>query len=447
MTIARTRNVNSGSIFHTLKYREMVTNWNPWGKPGHGAPNNDIRIRNLENDGLYPVSNQSRNAFTLPKTNASQSKLKYYTPGVMSSSSAVTGGCGAPLVSESGKLLVPLREDPLITFNESTRNFVEKDLRYRKSQQEKTAYKQELDRIIEEKKRLKFNEKLNLGDGRGVGNYRNQNNLDPFADSWGKPGPGGTPWRDPKNVGQNFMKSMGWTTKDTLKSINNEINSPQQQLPAMQKPARCRAQPASCCERCSCECVKKIESTILRSPPQAQYGSKGRENEEPVVKKSPKSLPHYALPQQCNRQLEPLQQQQQSSKPTNIKQTVKKQSKTNLISGGVELVPLLAKRRDERQTPLSTTDITKYKINQSSRTDGDPEYLNDLERQVVHRKQLRQLSREREIESSRKHFINFDSFWGRPGAGAPMPNKNKLNLDNLLYNSPMYEIYPQQHQS
>lgn len=34
----------------------MVTNWNPWGKKGNGAPNDDIRIRNLGMDGLYPVT-------------------------------------------------------------------------------------------------------------------------------------------------------------------------------------------------------------------------------------------------------------------------------------------------------------------------------------------------------------------------------------------------------
>lgn len=170
---------------------------------------------------------------------------------------------------------------------------------------------------------------------------------------------GGTPWRDPKNVGQNFMKSMGWTTKDTLKSINNEINYSKQQQPY----SKCKLQAGgqtSCCDRCSCECIKKIESTILRSPIIAQ------ENDEPV-RKSPKKAPHYALPQQCNRQerLEPLQQISQQSSKNAKPQPVKKLSKTNLISGGVELVPLLAKRREDRPISLSTTDITKYKINKS----------------------------------------------------------------------------------
>jgi hypothetical protein len=87
------------------------------------------------------------------------------------SSGAVSGGSGAPLMSESGKLLLPLHEDPAITFSESTRNYVDKDLRYRRTPQEKTAYKQELDKIIEEKKRLKFNERFN-GSGPG-GSFRN----------------------------------------------------------------------------------------------------------------------------------------------------------------------------------------------------------------------------------------------------------------------------------
>lgn len=112
---------------------------------------------------------QSRNAFTLPRTNASQVKVKYHTPGM---SSGVSGGCGAPIMSESGKLLVPLREDPSITFSDSTRNFVDKDLRYRRTPQEKTAYKQDLDRMIEEKKRLKFNEKFNFNDGTSGGGVR-----------------------------------------------------------------------------------------------------------------------------------------------------------------------------------------------------------------------------------------------------------------------------------
>lgn len=54
-----------------------------------------------------------------------------------------------------------------------------------------------------------------------------------------------------------------------------------------------------------------------------------------------------------------------------------------------------------------------------------------------------QLSHDRDVESSRNHFTNFDNFWGRPGCGAPQSNKNKLRLDDLLYNAPMYQHFQQ----
>lgn len=74
----------------------------------------------------------------------------------------VTGGSGAPIRNEAGKLLVPLREDPMITFGDSTRNYVDKDLRYRTTPAEQNIYRQELDRMVEEKKRIKYNERFGM---------------------------------------------------------------------------------------------------------------------------------------------------------------------------------------------------------------------------------------------------------------------------------------------
>lgn len=98
-------------------------------------------------------------------------------------SNAISGGSGAPILSETGRFLVPLHEDPSITFGESTRNYVEKDLRYRTTPAEQNAYRHELDKIVEENKRRKFNEKF------GPQGSKYQNN-DQFNDSWGRPGPG-----------------------------------------------------------------------------------------------------------------------------------------------------------------------------------------------------------------------------------------------------------------
>lgn len=204
------------------------------------------------------------------------------------------------------------------------------------------------------------------------------------TEPWGKPGPGkfkinfdvftwthseslgGTPWRDPKTIGHNFMKSMGWTTKDTLRSINDEIHNDKSSNQRY-SPPKYNKLPMSCCDRCSCECIKKIENTILRSnsPPKARENYR-MDMDSDMDQKSPKKTPHYALPQQCNRQLDPIQPTQNVSSKSKYKiSPVKKLSKTSMVSGGVELVPLLAKRRDDRPISLSSTDITKYKINKS----------------------------------------------------------------------------------
>lgn len=79
----------------------------------------------------------------------------------------MSGGSGAPIRNESGRLLVPLREDPSITFGDSTRNYVDKDLRYRTTPSEQNIYRQELDRMVEEKKRIKHNEKFAMNSGYG----------------------------------------------------------------------------------------------------------------------------------------------------------------------------------------------------------------------------------------------------------------------------------------
>lgn len=73
---------------------------------------------------------------------------------------AISGGGGAPIRSSSGKYMIPLSEDPDITFAESTRNYVDMDLRYKKSQQEQNIYRNELDQIVDEKRRCKIAEKL-----------------------------------------------------------------------------------------------------------------------------------------------------------------------------------------------------------------------------------------------------------------------------------------------
>ena len=159
-----------------------------------------------------------------------------------------------------------------------------------------------------------------------------------------------------------------------------------------------------CCEKCSCQCIRQIESTIMKTPPmpsivppQQVHNDNTyrfallhkfyftilsilciyRLDYERTTKSQPLPIaphlspPHYQRPKECHRheqeQMRQQQAHQNSSRRNKSKVSPQKiPSRNYMISGGVELVPLLAKRRaDDRPISLSTTDITKYKINKS----------------------------------------------------------------------------------
>lgn len=41
-----------------LQFKNVYHKHNPWGKPGGGAPNHSVRMRNIKLDGLYPETGQ-----------------------------------------------------------------------------------------------------------------------------------------------------------------------------------------------------------------------------------------------------------------------------------------------------------------------------------------------------------------------------------------------------
>ena len=108
-----------------------------------------------------------------------------------------SGGGGAPIRSSSGHILTTLKDDPIISFNDPNRYHVDNDLRYRTTAEEKQNYRNDLDKIASEQKQRKHQRNYSDSDTKMFKNG-----------PWGKPGPGGKPWRPPKNIGHNFMKSM-----------------------------------------------------------------------------------------------------------------------------------------------------------------------------------------------------------------------------------------------
>lgn len=177
------------------------------------------------------------------------------------------------------------------------------------------------------------------------------------------------PWRRTGPVKQSFMKSMvrwtglfgfcvwqnhvanfidqGWTDQTLLQTIDRN-NTQQSYGPVEEldespfksnnknannsnKPSNAVKLPSQCCAYCFCDCKAKYDSTKLG--PQA--------NKENIVSTAEnvasKLIKEGKMPPKCSKQ------------------------RNCMITGGVELVPLLAKRRAmQRPISLSTTDVTKY---------------------------------------------------------------------------------------
>lgn len=164
---------------------------------------------------------------------------------------------------------------------------------------------------------------------------------------WGKAGPGGAPWRNPKQKGKDFMRSLGWTNKKVLKEIDRQIYSNAPSPVEKLKPLnldRARGSKTSenltpCCSRCICDCP-------------ARYGKSRTDDLLAVRDKSsyPKPI-QTAAPRKSSPLYIP-------KKRTRI--GLCDSSPTYALTGGIELVPLLAKRRSaHKPVSLSTTDVTK----------------------------------------------------------------------------------------
>ncbi|XP_030559856.1 uncharacterized protein LOC115761958 [Drosophila novamexicana] len=73
----------------------------------------------------------------------------------------------------------------------------------------------------------------------------------------------------------------------------------------------------------------------------------------------------------------------------------------------------------------------------SIQTAADMRYLHDLNVQISEKRRSVSVSRQMDRDLCNQHFDTFETFWGRPGHGAPTADKiNKLKLDNLLYGTP-----------
>ncbi|CAH1373346.1 unnamed protein product, partial [Tenebrio molitor] len=331
--------------------REMLEKYCPFG---HATDMKPRGFKNLRLQGLFPNTdymNAKRFVGTLDLGR---------------------GGGGAPMVSNTGKKVTRMHEDPMLRFQfgHDLRRCVDNTLRYKTTKRAQEEYKKELDKQVEEKRR---NEERQSFEDEEI--LQKQFSKTP---PWGKQGPGGFNWRKPNTIGLNFLKSLGWSTEKRLKQLDIEVseaNKTQKELEKTKSNVKNKA--------------RKFDP-IFYPCKNVYVGSK-------------------------NRKLSPL---------------------PNGKENGIELVPILAKqRRNPVKIPLDTTDVTNLKkINLSTLWNRQgSSYLRELTQQMVYKQQKLKEMKVEDDETGRHHFDTCNGFWGRPGHGAPKSAVKKQKLDRLLY--------------
>lgn len=136
------------------------------------------------------------------------------------------------------------------------------------------------------------------------------------------------------------MKSMGWTDKTLMQTLDSEKRPNNAEIENHRKDiqdGQRQRLPVQCCINCFCDCKPK------------QMPNDGKENQEMMAAAMNRKDNQDAASRLCEH--------------TNrcAKKCKYVKPRTCMISGGVELVPLLARRRAmQRPISLSTTDVTKY---------------------------------------------------------------------------------------
>ncbi|XP_037902954.1 uncharacterized protein LOC119646548 isoform X2 [Hermetia illucens] len=352
------------------EYYDLSVSHCPWGRPGGGAPNLDIRKRNITAEGLHPTPSHGTRGSSLPPCHIN------------------LGGSGH-IRSAADRLYITLKDHPSLSFR--NKGHVDIELRYKTDKTDKKP-KMQLEKITVTEK--------------------------------------------PKAKEKKKSADEGWTNKELLKELDQE--NPQtapSEKPIKTKQKSSKEPVRKCCPLCSCKCTTATTLTTSESEPTQQV--------EKITKdKTGKPTDNISKNKEGSSKKPTVEQKEKCvrvRRPTRGGGCHRKSNGSCMAaSEGVELVPLLARRRGmHRPVSLSSTDVTKRVECNRSASSYNIEYLKDLKRQISQHVRRLKLAKEQEVELCNRHFQTFEQFWGRPGHGAPRNVKTKLNLDDLLYGVPV----------
>ncbi|EDV42036.1 uncharacterized protein Dana_GF17202 [Drosophila ananassae] len=367
------------------EYYDLFVQHCPWGRPGGGAPNVEVRRKDITAVGLHStptVTTAHRmnslqpcryNDFFSMKNKCHNNPLAAYHHHHHHAPPPPPGGRlphahSVHHLQESGPrsstVTICEREIPHkpgagvgVGLAKNANGHVDIELRYKPSPPCKG--KPILDKIVvseSEQRSCPLQEKL------ASQKKRLQAKLEkpPCKEPWGKAGPGGKPWRSPKEVGNTFMKSLGWTNKEMLKELDQDNPVTPAEKNTFRKSRPCKPpKPQRCCDMCTCNCPAMNGSPGKGPPPPIPPGKKC------LPPPAPPKILHHLKPQDCKPiKICPRMGRGHcpgsTSTATPDVSTAGNGGGPGGEGGGVELVPLLARRRGmHRPISLSSTDVTK----------------------------------------------------------------------------------------
>ncbi|XP_053954242.1 uncharacterized protein LOC128860627 [Anastrepha ludens] len=246
----------------------------------------------------------------------------------------------------------------------------------------------------------------------------------PNKDPWGRAGPGGKPWRSPKAVGSTFMKSLGWTNKEMLKDLDQDNPVTPAEKPTFRK-VRTNKKVQRCCELCICSCPGMVTNKgcgggvgggivplSTQKKPHQSLPNKGQSNTTTAADLKKKYCPRFV--RHCG--------------PPTMDNNISNNTETSANAGGdgVELVPLLARRRaNARPVSLSSTDVTK-------RTASKDRYACNLINRSKYLQHLQQLHCNNSNRNSNN--ININNNMNNNNSNSISKCKNKRIIANKICN-------------
>jgi len=346
-----------------------------FGRPGHGAPTQDIRKKKFTEHQLDRTINRSQSMFSLDEGGVEMSDA--YGVGGSTQLARCNSdlelddrdalcfgrdGNGAPLRTKSGKLRSTVYANPEIRFqaNETVQKSITNNIRYSVDNEERHVYQQELEDQIRQKHQM---QELEKNDDLTVS--RQMEEVE--GTQWGKAGPGGAYWRDSAITGQGFFDKMGWNTSADPRRRQFEI--------------------------------KKSEMDNMK-----------REMSEIEQRRT---MEHKEKVSEIGTELAPLMK--------------------NAVTGKPRKDPATGYMMDHS---LPTTDVTRLAVNapQPWHLAGNKNHYSDqLSGQVSEKLSIGERGRELDDVQQRQHFESWESFWGRPGNGAPRDSVQKENLMKMLH--------------